>query len=131
MIKYTEQFEQFWKLYPGRTNKSGRIIKQDKLGAFREWQKLTDNERKMAMSAHPAQGKYTPDARKWLYHNRWEDEDIGPGAIEKIKLYPIKGRVCGIQSCSMPAVYTNVTKRGHVYYRCAGHLPDEVKKLYD
>lgn len=75
-MTYTKQFEQFWQFYPGRTNKCGRIVKNDKLGAFREWQKLTEDERKMAMSGHPAQGKYTPDARKWLYHNRWEDEDV-------------------------------------------------------
>ena len=48
---------------------------------------------------------------------------------KKITLYPIKGRVCGIQGCSMPAVYSNA-KGGFTYYRCGGHLPDEVKEKY-
>ena len=75
-MSYTEQFETFWKLYPGRTNKLGRIRKQDKLGAFEKWCKLTDEERKLAMVGHPVQDKWTPDARKWLKYKRWEDEDV-------------------------------------------------------
>ncbi len=75
-MSYTDHFERFWKLYPGRTNKLGRIRKQDKLGASVEWRKLTDGERELAMSGHPEQGTYTPDARKWLKHKRWEDEDV-------------------------------------------------------
>lgn len=81
-MTYSKQFEQFWQLYPGRTNKCSRIVKQDKLGAFREWQKLTEDEREMAMSGHPEQGEYTPDARKWLKHKRWEDEDVTNRAVE-------------------------------------------------
>ena len=75
-MSYTKQFEQFWKLYPGRTNKFGRIKKQDKLGAFAEWCKMARAERLLAMFNHPEQGTYTPDARKWLFHKRWEDEDV-------------------------------------------------------
>ncbi len=88
-MKYTEQFEKFWKLYPGRTNGFGRIIKQDKSGAFLEWCKMNTDERKLAMSVRPEQGKYTPDARKWLKHKRWEDEDVtdqNKGRIAKLKL---------------------------------------------
>ncbi len=128
-MTYSEQFEQFWKLYPGRTNERGRVVKQDKLGAFREWQKLTDNERKMAMSVHPAQGKYTPDARKWLYHNRWEDEDIGPGTVEKTQLYPIKGKTCSKSGCRMPAVYHD-TSGNYDNYACSEHMPEKVKERY-
>ena len=75
-MSYTEQFETFWQLYPGRTNKLGRIRKQDKLGAFVEWHKLTAKEQQLAMSGHPEQDGFTPDARKWLKWNRWEDEDV-------------------------------------------------------
>ncbi len=75
-MKYPLLFEKFWNLYPGRTNKRGRIIKQDKLGACAEWRKLTRDERALALTGHPAQGQYTPDARKWLKHKRWEDEDV-------------------------------------------------------
>ena len=84
-MSYTKQFEQFWKLYPGRTNKSGRIKKQDKLGAFAEWCKMARAERLLAMFNHPEQGTYTPDARKWLFHKRWEDEDVTDSTKAKTK----------------------------------------------
>ncbi len=84
-MTYTKEFKEFWQLYPGRTNKVGRIIKQDKLGAFVEWRKLTKEERQLAMSKHPKQGKYTPDARKWLRHKRWEDEDVTDVLVEARK----------------------------------------------
>ena len=106
-MKYSEQFEQFWKLYPGRTNDRGRIIKNDKDGAAVMWVKLTTEQRKLAMTNHPEQGKYTPDGRKWLYRKRWQDEDVGSGDAGKTKLLPIAGRVCGIQGCPMPAGYKN------------------------
>ena len=75
MAKYTKEFEVFWKLYPGRT-RHGRIRKQDKLGAFVEWCKMTATEHKLAMTGHPEQGEFTPDARKWLKWKRWQDEDV-------------------------------------------------------
>ena len=75
-MKYTVQFEQFWKLYPGRTNDRGRIIKNDKERAALVWMKLTTEQRKLAMTNHPEQGRYTPDARKWLKYKRWQDEDV-------------------------------------------------------
>ena len=84
-MKYTVQFEQFWKLYPGRTNDRGRIIKNDKEGAALVWMKLTTEQRKLAMTNHPEQGKYTPDARKWLKHKRWQDEDVTAIAEAKEK----------------------------------------------
>ena len=75
MAKYTNEFEAFWKLYPGRT-RHGRIRKQDKLGAFVEWCKMMATEHKLAMTGHPEQGEFTPDARKWLKWKRWQDEDV-------------------------------------------------------
>ena len=48
----------------------------------------------------------------------------------KTKLFPIAGRVCGIRGCPMPAVYKN-SKDGFDYYRCSGHLPEQVRELYD
>lgn len=129
-MRYSKDFEHFWKLYPGRTNKRGRVVKQDKLGAFREWQKLNGDERKLAMSGHPEQGCYTPDARKWLYHARWEDEDMGCGSVEKTKLYPIKSKICNKRECRLPAVYRD-TSGPYDSYACADHMPEKVKKLYD
>ena len=43
---------------------------------------MSADERKLAMSGHPEQGTYTPDARKWLFHKRWEDEDVTERAAE-------------------------------------------------
>lgn len=83
-MAYTNEFEEFWQLYPGRTNKLGRIRKQDKLGAFVEWNKMTGRERKLAMTGHPVQDSYTCDARKWLKHKRWEDEDITDAITEHV-----------------------------------------------
>ena len=129
-MKYTDSFEQFWKLYPGRTSKVGRIIKQDKLGASVEWRKMTQTERLLAMFSHPEQGQYTPDARKWLKHKRWEDEDTGcTTCTVKTKLYPIKGKTCGRSGCRMPAVYRDISGN-YDNYACAEHMPDKVKALY-
>ena len=130
-MKYSQSFEQFWKLYPGRINTLGRIRKQDKLGAFKEWRKLNHTEKLLAMFSHPEQGTFTPDARKWLYHKRWEDEDLGRVMVEaaKTKLYPLKGRMCGIRDCLMPAVWRG-SAGGYDYYRCGEHMPDKVKEKY-
>ena len=130
-MTYPKQFEQFWKLYPGRTNKLGRIRKQDKLGAFTEWQKLKAEDRLRSLFSHPVQDEYTPDARKWLKWRRWEDEDCGVvAAAQKTKLFPLKpARNCSLPNCSLPAVWKGVSEQ-YDYYRCVKHIPAEVKELY-
>jgi len=47
----------------------------------------------------------------------------------KTKLYPIKGKCCGIERCPMPAIYKGNTG-GYDCYRCGNHLPEEVKEKY-
>lgn len=54
----------------------------------------------------------------------------GGKTVRKTKLFPIPGRVCDVRGCPMPAVYKNA-KTGYVYYRCSGHMPEQVKKEYD
>jgi len=75
----TEEFETFWKLYPPRWSESSCVWrKSDKEGAWRKWKKMTPKERVLATKAAPSveRSKYTPDARKWLYHKMWEDEVV-------------------------------------------------------
>ncbi len=47
----------------------------------------------------------------------------------KTKLYPIRGKACGIPSCPLPAVYKGNTG-GYDYWRCMEHLPEKVKEHY-
>lgn len=73
---YTPIFEQFWKEYPPRWSDSKSVWKKcDKSGAFNEWKKLSLAEQTLALAkvASVEKSKYTPDARKWLKHKRWED----------------------------------------------------------
>jgi len=71
-------FVKFWTLFPGRTNRLGRIIKHDKDGALREWAKMTQEEKGLAILCAPKvlQGEFTEDARKYLYNQHWKDEDV-------------------------------------------------------
>lgn len=76
---YTSEFEAFWSAYPPRYHEyTNKWIKSDKAGAFKEWLKLSREDRQQAVGATSGveKGKYTPDARKWLYHRRWEDEVV-------------------------------------------------------
>lgn len=76
MVGYTDDFELFWRSYPPRFNESRSVyVRADKQGAFDEWQKLVADEKIAALNAVQREkaSKYTPDARKWLKHKRWED----------------------------------------------------------
>lgn len=78
-IARTKQFETFWQIYPPRWSERQSLWrKSDKEGAWREWRKMTDTDRKLAIKAAPTveRSKFTPDARKWLYHKQWEDEIV-------------------------------------------------------
>lgn len=73
---YSDDFELFWRSYPPRFNEGRNVyIRADKCGAFREWERLTLDEKVLALNAVQREkpSKWTPDARKWLYHKRWED----------------------------------------------------------
>ena len=73
---YTEEFELFWRAYPPRINLDLNVLrKADKQGAWLEWQKLTKDEMIAALNVvrQEKTSKWTPDARKWLLHKRWED----------------------------------------------------------
>lgn len=75
-MNYTEDFELFWRAYPPRFNEERQLYRRaDKPGAFAEWQKLTAEEKIAALNAvqREKSSKWTPDARKWLHHKRWED----------------------------------------------------------
>lgn len=69
--QYTGEFEQFWDLYD---------VKKGKLKAWKEWKKLTENERAKIMEnvpiflTHYSGEEWTPRPRKYLYNRYWEDE---------------------------------------------------------
>ncbi len=56
-------------------------------------------------------------------------QDKTESPVQKLTLYPIKGKVCGKQGCLMPAVYKN-SKGGYDNYYCSDCMPDEVKEKY-
>lgn len=61
----------------------------------------------------------------WTWHNFSAKQ-----ATKKTTLYPIKGRTCSKTGCRMPAVYHD-TSGNYDSYACSGHMPEEVKELYD
>ena len=48
---------------------------------------------------------------------------------KKTKLWPITGRVCGITTCPLPAVYKSKGSFDHYY--CNQHMPEKVKEYYE
>lgn len=48
----------------------------------------------------------------------------------KLKLLPIIGKICSVGDCRLPAVYKD-TSGSYDHYRCAKHLPTEVKEMYE
>ncbi len=80
MTKYTDDFESFWQLWPGRYDVDNqKTRKVGKWQAFQEWQRLSevDSERVMTLvkSGRIKSGgtRYLPDAFRWLNKRRWED----------------------------------------------------------
>jgi len=76
--KYPEDFEIFWKAWPGRWKpETDRSVKIGKYDAFLEWKHLKDEEKKEIMSVlpkvKPAGTQYLPDACRWLKRKRWHD----------------------------------------------------------
>lgn len=87
MKTYTEEFELFWSAAPRRHREGVGMVKCDKWGAFVEWQKLDNEDKISALQGivKVPEGKYTPDARKWLRHRGWEDLFIAPARPQNIK----------------------------------------------
>ena len=64
---------------------------------------------------------------KWWYQTGcWKSKEDS----KKTKLFPIKGKVCSVKGCRMPAKYLDATGN-YDSYRCGEHLPDEVKAKYE
>lgn len=78
MSKYPEDFEIFWRAWPGRWRpEDDKSIKVGKYDAFLEWKHLTEAEKKDIMFVLPkvkyAGTQYLPDACRWLKRKRWHD----------------------------------------------------------
>lgn len=76
MTRYTPEFEEFWLTYPARWNEdSDRYYKVGKWDAMLEWQKLDEDDKKLALYAAKKlrTGKYIKDAHRWLKHRRFDD----------------------------------------------------------
>ncbi|KKM94257.1 hypothetical protein LCGC14_0600440 [marine sediment metagenome] len=75
--KYTEDFEMFWKNWPGRYNPDGPARKVGKRDAFEIWKTMDDEDRQDAISVLERVSyigtKYLPDAHRWLKRRMWED----------------------------------------------------------
>ena len=79
--KYTEEFEAFWGLYPRRwIVSSGVWVKIGKRKAFRVWSRLSKDDHSdiMAVIKRFREGKFVPDAWRWLRDVGWEDFDVAP-----------------------------------------------------
>ena len=59
---------------------------------------------------------------------RWQNNQykFAKKANGKKKLLPIIGKTCSEKDCRLPAVYKD-TSGNYDYFRCAKHLPAEVK----
>lgn len=59
----------------------------------------------------------------------WKNRDKQTAGANKTTLYPIAGKTCSIEGCSMPAVYKD-TSGAYDHYKCTKHLPDAVRAKY-
>ncbi len=78
--KYTEEFENFWGLYPPRLHDGGPPVKVGKRNAFMVWQRMTKDDRKLAflgVKFLPRSGsKWVKDCFRWLRDAGWEDYKV-------------------------------------------------------
>jgi hypothetical protein len=142
-VKYSEEFERFWKLYPKRNGKKvgkadcwdwwqGNSVGHEDMARIIPWLLMDNRNRKAAIDA----GKFyesLPDPCRWL-KGRWWTEPIEPIKIEptapqKTKLYPILGKTCSRDGCKMPAVYKSA-KGNYDHYYCLEHSPQSVREQY-
>lgn len=80
MDRYTEEFERFWRNWPGRWRpENNKTIKVGKWDAFEEWKRLKDKDKanilKMVVSGKVKRAgtMILPDAHRWLKKKRWHD----------------------------------------------------------
>lgn len=60
-----------------------------------------------------------------------ERKKCGQLPKKKIRLFPIKGKICSEKDCGMPAVFKTVSGAGYEFYKCSNHLPNKVKAKYE
>ena len=79
MVKYTDDFEKFWKKFKGRWNRDTDIyVKRGKYKAFEEWKRLPLDERRKAwQNADRGTCEFKPDACRWLKNKMFDDFDSG------------------------------------------------------
>jgi hypothetical protein len=73
---FTEEFEQFWALYPTRYIKSSNsYVKIGKALAFQYWRQLPKESQLLALEAvkHLKSGEYIKDCFRWLRDKNWLD----------------------------------------------------------
>ena len=80
MTNYTEDYERFWKGWPGRWKpETHRPTKVGKYEAWLEWKRLSVQDKAVAIKVvesgrvKDAGTQYLPDASRWLHRRRWED----------------------------------------------------------
>lgn len=80
--KYTEEFMRFWYRYPKQLYRnSGKWLRPDKAGAFKEWELLDDEDKAHAMYSVEfyralKTEAFTWHARRWLFGRRFDDWDM-------------------------------------------------------
>ena len=76
--RYSDEFEAFWRKFTGRWSvDKDRYVKVGKFVAWQEWKKLTIAEQQKATAvADKVNGKYTPDACRWLNRKMFDDFTI-------------------------------------------------------
>jgi len=47
----------------------------------------------------------------------------------KMRLLPIRGKICEERGCGLPAVYRS-TGGAYDHYYCQKHMPEDIKRLY-
>lgn len=79
-MKYSEEFNKFWKLWPGRWQpESNRYVKVGKYEAWLEWRRLSKEDQKSVSiivksgRIKDAGTRYLPDACRWLKRRRFDD----------------------------------------------------------
>jgi len=77
---YTDDFNLFWKLWPGRFRpEENRYVKVGKREAWDEWEKLDEEDQAEILTVAKSgriksRGtQYLPDAVRWLKRKRWDD----------------------------------------------------------
>ena len=134
-MTHEDTFEQARKLYPG--TKRGLPTELDNFKKHKDWKEVLS----LLVPAIEAQIQWRKTAngefreawkhfRTWI-NQRWWEVDL-PETVEtdkKTKLYPIKGKSCGKQGCSMPAVHKNINGT-YDSYRCLEHAPQKVREMY-